>query len=105
MPDDVNIEVLPPISDHMLVLCHFKVQFEQVSHIERLVFDYHRVNWKAMMVYLSGIEWTRISTLSANDAAIFLLIIYIIELSILFHLVRLVTLHLLIFGSISDVEQ
>ena len=44
MPDDRNDEILPLISDHALVLCHFKVQFENASHIERLIFDYHRAN-------------------------------------------------------------
>ena len=72
MSDDVVIDILPSISDHAIVVSRFKVQYEQSSNDERTIFDYKCADWKNMIAYLVDVEWTRISEMQPNDAAIFL---------------------------------
>ena len=55
--DPSHISILPPISDHNMILIQIDKYFDVISSEMRQVFDYKFANWKALTKFIRNANW------------------------------------------------
>ena len=72
LADHVRCEVLPPISDHNLVLTFVSIRYELGERQIRSVFNYKSANWRGLRQHLADQDWQYFATLHPDAAVEYL---------------------------------